>query len=183
MTPLAMLALVVGATACGAADPRIAQLEDAVARLEAAVAAPDADAAEVDEAAEDTSVARTDPSPPRPPPSDTFTGWLINGSNVEGFSVVHDRDVKQVGAASARIECLVPRSNGFGGMMQTIAADAYRGKRVRFSALVRTRDVAGWVGLWMRVDRPTQRASAFDNMQDRSIKGTTDWQRHAVVLD
>jgi AraC family transcriptional regulator len=24
---------------------------------------------------------------------------------------------------------------------------------------------------------------AFDNMQDRPIKGTTDWQRYEVVLD
>ena len=24
---------------------------------------------------------------------------------------------------------------------------------------------------------------AFDNMQDRSIKGTTDWRRYEVVLD
>ena len=114
---------------------------------------------------------------------DIFAGWIVNGTDVWNYSVVHDRDVKQAGAASARVQCVVPKKGEFGGIMQTIAADAFRGKRVRFSAFVRTRDVVGWVGLWMRVDRPNDRGSAFDNMQNRAIKGTTDWTSYAVVLD
>jgi hypothetical protein len=35
----------------------------------------------------------------------------------------------------------------------------------------------------MRVDEPTGRHSAFDNMQDRPIEGSTDWREHHVVLD
>ncbi len=36
----------------------------------------------------------------------------------------------------------------------------------------------------MRVDGPQNRQSlAFDNMQDRPIRGTTDWVRYAIVLD
>ena len=34
----------------------------------------------------------------------------------------------------------------------------------------------------MRVDRD-QKSTAFDNMQDRAIKGTQPWTRHEVVLD
>jgi hypothetical protein len=34
----------------------------------------------------------------------------------------------------------------------------------------------------MRVDQGKERV-AFDNMQDRPIKGTTDWQRYNVVLN
>jgi len=36
--------------------------------------------------------------------------------------------------------------------------------------------------LWMRVDKNSS-AVAFDNMEDRAIKGTSDWQRYEVVLD
>jgi len=48
--------------------------------------------------------------------------------------------------------------------------------------------VKSWAGLWMRVDnqRATDRAHrtlAFDNMQERSIRGTKDWRRYSVVLD
>ena len=56
-------------------------------------------------------------------------------------------------------------------------------KRVRLSAAVRSEDVNGWAGLWMRVDGETRQALAFDNMQTRPIKGNTGWQRYDVVLD
>jgi hypothetical protein len=35
----------------------------------------------------------------------------------------------------------------------------------------------------MRVDKGTGPGVAFDNMQDRPIKGTTSWLRYDVVLD
>jgi hypothetical protein len=34
----------------------------------------------------------------------------------------------------------------------------------------------------MRVDRG-QKPTAFDNMQNRAIKGTQPWTRHEIVLD
>jgi hypothetical protein len=67
--------------------------------------------------------------------------------------------------------------------MQTISAAPYRGKRVRFSSFVRTDGVAGWSGLWMRIDLAGGKQGAFDNMQERPIKGTSDWTLHDVVLD
>ncbi len=73
--------------------------------------------------------------------------------------------------------------SGFGTMMQQFAADNYLGQRVRFSAAVRTENVTGWAGIWMRTDSPERTGVTFDNMQDRPIKGTTGWTRNAVVLD
>ncbi len=72
---------------------------------------------------------------------------------------------------------------GFGTLMQTFDASKYRGKRVRFSARVRTEAFGEWVGLWMRVDAAEKRGIAFDNMARRPIRGTTDWARYEVVLD
>jgi type 1 fimbria pilin len=66
--------------------------------------------------------------------------------------------------------------------MQNFGAAQYVGKRVRFSAAVKSEGVNDWAGLWMRVDQGSAML-AFDNMQDRPIKGTTDWQNYAVVLD
>ncbi len=70
-----------------------------------------------------------------------------------------------------------------------LRSDAYNGKRVCFSALVKTVDVAAWAGLWMRVDgEPGPMGSppstlAFDNMARRAIHGTTAWAPYVVVLD
>jgi hypothetical protein len=52
---------------------------------------------------------------------------------------------------------------------------------VRFSGFVKT-EVADMAGLWMRVDKEAKQV-ALDNMLNRPIKGTTNWQRYDVVLD
>jgi len=72
----------------------------------------------------------------------------------------------------------------FGTYMQIFKADDYRGKRVRFSAAVRTQGVEGWAGLWMRIDGPDViHPVSFDNMQDRPLQGDTACKRHSVVLN
>ena len=73
--------------------------------------------------------------------------------------------------------------------MQEFKADDYRGKRVRLSGYVRPKGISDWAGVWMRVDGPPMPGTqmpeplAFDNMQDRPIKGTGDWRQCNVVLD
>jgi hypothetical protein len=63
-------------------------------------------------------------------------------------------------------------------------ADAYRNKRMRFAAVVKSESVAVWTGLWIRIDGPEDgKALGFDNMLNRPIHGTTDWQKCEVVLD
>jgi len=73
-------------------------------------------------------------------------------------------------------------NKSWGTLMQTFSAEMYRGKRVRLQARVKTRDISGWAGLWMRVDGPDG-ISAFYNSQDKPIKGSADWQLRSVVLN
>jgi hypothetical protein len=54
---------------------------------------------------------------------------------------------------------------------------------VRITGYVRSAEVASWAGLWLRVDGPDHKLLAFDNMQDRAVKGTTDWKQYEIVLD
>jgi len=70
-------------------------------------------------------------------------------------------------------------------MVQCIDPADCAGRRMRFSAYVRARDVKDWAGLWMRVDGAggCGTALAFDNMNARPIKGSRDWARYEVVLD
>ncbi len=74
-------------------------------------------------------------------------------------------------------------TSGFVTTMQQIAADDYRGKRVRLSAQVRGEAVKNWAGLWMRVDGDKGAVLAFDNMQNRPLRGTFEWRGASVVLD
>jgi hypothetical protein len=117
--------------------------------------------------------------------SDTVPrGWFHAGTSPKDYSVSLDRSQVHSGSSSALLASQVPTPGGFGTLMQTAQADAYRGKRIRFTAYVRSEGVAKWAGMWLRVDGAANSpALAFDNMADRPIKGTTDWQACSIVLD
>src|SRR5262249_824171 len=101
-------------------------------------------------------------------------GWFMAGSHPAQYE--HAVEAGDGGRRVALIRFTSEDSpGGFGTLMQTFKADAYRGKRMRFTAEAQTGDVAGWLGLWMRVDGERQPSLAFDNMQDRAVKGTTGW--------
>jgi hypothetical protein len=104
-------------------------------------------------------------------------GWHLAGNHPENYSS---------GAEADGIAFLTSKTEatfvGFGTLMRSIPADDYAGKRVRFRASVRSEHLADWAGLWMRVDRGAKTV-AFDNMQNRPIKGTSGWSTYQVVLD
>ena len=111
--------------------------------------------------------------------------WFKNGATPAKDQCLAgiDTEVEDSGSPNLSLKC-AEAVEGFVGIMQSFAADNYLGKRLRFSALVKSEEIeGGWGGLWMRVDGRDHKITAFDNMQNRSIKGTTDWTRHLVVLD
>jgi hypothetical protein len=67
--------------------------------------------------------------------------------------------------------------------MQTISAENYLGKRLQLSGYIKSEDIKGWSGIWMRIDGENNQQLGFDNMQDRAIKETTGWQKYYIVLD
>jgi hypothetical protein len=109
-------------------------------------------------------------------------GWRLSGSKPAAYVTGVDSQETYNGHPSAYLKSSQPETDGFGTLAQQFKADQYLGKRVRFSAFVKSEGLKDWAGLWMRVDKGTK-TLAFDNMQDRAIKGTTGWQNYEVVLD
>jgi hypothetical protein len=109
-------------------------------------------------------------------------GWMLAGSKPASYEVGTDAQAAYSGHPSAYLKAKEPVSDGFGTLMQAFRANKYLGKRVRFSAFVKSDGIQSWAGLWMRVDKGKD-SVAFDNMEDRSIKGTIAWQKYEVVLD
>jgi C-terminal processing protease CtpA/Prc len=66
----------------------------------------------------------------------------------------------------------------FAAVGQSVAADAYRGRRVRLRAKVRA-DAGAAAQLWLRIDRPNGNGF-FDNMDARPIRSTT-WTDAEIV--
>lgn len=109
-------------------------------------------------------------------------GWIVAGNKPTEYESGIDALAAYNGHPSAYLKAKKPVVDGFGTLMQDFRADHYLGKRVRFSAFVKTEGAQDWAGLWMRIDKASA-SVAFDNMQDRPIKGTTNWQKYDVVLD
>ncbi|WP_248905622.1 hypothetical protein [Flavobacterium sp. K5-23] len=80
------------------------------------------------------------------------------------------------------IKSIKSKISGFGNIMKTIKSDLYLGKTIKMTGYVKSENVKSWAGLWMRVDYYDAVVLAFDNMQNRGIKRTTDWIKYEVVL-
>ncbi|MCE9669582.1 AraC family transcriptional regulator [Myxococcus stipitatus] len=111
-------------------------------------------------------------------------GWYVTESAPKRYEAGVDTSAPCEGSRSAFLRSLTTDENGYGTFMQAFGAQDFRGKRLRFSAAARVKDVDGWAGLWMRVEGPDPKQPlAFDNMQSRALVGTRGCKRYEVVLD
>ena len=108
--------------------------------------------------------------------------WSTGQSEPKRYEIGPDKSLEHSGQNVFTIKSIKSKINGFGSSMRTIKSDLYLGKTVKMSGFVKTEKVKSWAGLWMRVDFYTAQVLAFDNMQNRGIKGTTDWTKYEVVL-
>lgn len=108
-------------------------------------------------------------------------GWFPAGTTPASYDMGAQPGDRHPGGRNAYIRSL-PKDTGFGTLMQTIDATAYRGKRLHLSGYLRTRDATS-AAIWMRIDGAGHRVLGFDNMGERSLHGTNDWRRCDIVLD
>jgi RNA polymerase sigma factor (sigma-70 family) len=157
------------------------QITDLRKRSETAVipaASSSASSAPPSSTAKPASVPRPGITPKAP------SGWSQNGSNLKAYEVGVDQNVMWGGMPSAYVRSISDTDEpGFGGMMQTLAVDEFRGARVRLNGWIKIEDVSDGAQLWMRVDGKERGGIQFDNMQNRAPKGTKEWEEYSVVLD
>lgn len=60
---------------------------------------------------------------------------------------------------------------------------ALYGKHIRVTFWLKTRDVRGWVGTFVIIQGMDGRHMQYDDMSDRPVRGTTDWQQYKIVTD
>jgi hypothetical protein len=115
---------------------------------------------------------------------ETIKGWFKAGSLPESYKTGLDKAIFQKGQKSVFMESLDKNIEGFVTIMQTCNAKSYLGTRIKMTGFIKSENVADWAGMWLRVDSKTAMESlSFDNMQDRPIKGTTDWTKCEITLD
>jgi hypothetical protein len=111
-------------------------------------------------------------------------GWYKAGSNPDRYEIGIDKGAGIDGTNAATIRSEGTRVRGFGTLVQNLVPGNFAGKRLRMSGYIKTSEVSGWGGFWLRIDG--QKASdpyVFDNMSNRKIKGTTDWVKCEIIVD
>ncbi|WP_342559997.1 AraC family transcriptional regulator [Psychrobacillus sp. FSL W7-1457] len=113
-----------------------------------------------------------------------MNGWFLSGATPQNFEVGRDFQEVHKGNASGYLRSI--KAGGeeqFGTVMQQFQASKYCRKRLKLSCFIKTEDINGFAGLWMRIDAKDGDTLQFDNMSNRPITGTTGWNYYSVVLD
>jgi hypothetical protein len=109
-------------------------------------------------------------------------GWELHTTTPRLFQASRETGSAAAGKASGLlIGQDEANSHKYALLLQKISATDYRGRRVRLSAKLRAQAVPGRTGLFLRADSGDGEPVAFDNMEDRPIKGDQSWT--AVSLD
>ncbi|MFZ0803318.1 MAG: S41 family peptidase [Terriglobales bacterium] len=103
-------------------------------------------------------------------------GW---GGGPAG-TIFADDKVVHGGRWSARIERRVNSPSQFSTITKSIPID-FSGATIELRGFLRTEDVDNFAGLWMREDGESP-SLAFENMQNRQLKGTTPWTEYEIKL-
>ncbi len=74
-------------------------------------------------------------------------------------------------------------SPGYAAARFGFPVEQYRGKRATLFASVRVEDVSDGARLWLRADRPGQMGAAHDDMENRTLKGTSGWVTTVVSVE
>jgi len=108
-------------------------------------------------------------------------GWALGFEleQLKAYPVTLDSTVKHEGKYALSI---TKASDGaeFGVAGYTIP-HVFEGDYIELRGFLRLQDVAGFAGLWMRVDGKGE-SIAFDNMHKQALKGTVDWKEYSIKL-
>ena len=173
--------------------PVSANLHDAAATLEEVRLASRPSAArvssQVDEQADDMTASAAVAAAATPNGDTVPRAWLLYSPFPDAYRLRSDHAVVWQGSSSARIEIVLPDSSqrSFGGALQTIRADAYRSRRVRFSAIVKTRGAdAATIAIGADDQNGTQVTGKFmlvDERREFPVRGSSGWTPLTMVID
>lgn len=112
-------------------------------------------------------------------------GWYAGGggrseADLDGYLGECDSAIVKSGKYSLHLKYL--KGDGFGVGTNSIEVDRVRGKKIRYSGWIKTKNLEGYAGLWWRVDGPNNEVLAFNNMRDSMVDGTRDWKHYSYEL-
>jgi C-terminal processing protease CtpA/Prc len=107
---------------------------------------------------------------------DTPGGWFANPPG----TIFNDNQIRHGGEWAVRIERNDQSSGGFSVIGRAVPWE-FAGKNIQIRGFLRTENVTGYAGLWMRQDNGPEML-ALENMQSQQLKGTHDWAEYTITL-
>ena len=98
----------------------------------------------------------------------------------DGETLHFDSVTVRSGGGAVRLERDANSSGSFSTLTKGLPID-FGEKTIELRGFLRTEDVSGYAGLWLRQDGPSG-SLEFDNMQDRGVRGTTGWTEYSIRL-
>jgi ATP-dependent Clp protease adapter protein ClpS len=118
------------------------------------------------------------------------TGWITAGATPFLYDMGVNTTCVEKSAVIRFNAPAIPADHdevGFGTLMQSISAEDYKGKVVKFSAELKAENVSGECTIWMRIDGQGDATLRFSNLCEQSVdgalSGTADWSRREIVFD
>src|ERR1044072_655515 len=103
-------------------------------------------------------------------------GWFANPPG----TVFMDDKIVHGGQWSVRIERNAQSAGEFSVIGRPISWE-FSGKTIELRGYLRTEDVTGYAGIWMRQDHDREML-ALENMESQQLKGTHDWAEYKITL-
>lgn len=110
------------------------------------------------------------------PNGDKPGGWFANPPS----TVFTDNKIVHSGQWSVRIERDAQSAGGFSVIGRPISWE-FSGKTIEMRGFLRTENVSGYAGLWVRQDNGSEML-AIENMESQQLKGTHDWSEYKITL-
>ncbi|MEO8512291.1 MAG: hypothetical protein ABI543_01900 [Ignavibacteria bacterium] len=114
-------------------------------------------------------------------------GWGITGSNIDAYNVGSD-NITYKDKPVFYFRSIKNVDSGFGATVKGTVPTAIMGRKIRLTGYIKSENIYGWGGMWMRVDggqgnKPYGSTLSIDNMENRPILGSTDWTKYEIVLE
>ncbi len=107
----------------------------------------------------------------------------MSGNHPEYYEMKVDTKTFRSGGKSGLLKAIANvTEKEFATMMQSFQAKKYKRKRIKLSGYLKTENATKCI-VWMQIDNQDGDIIQFDNMNQRSIKGSTEWNQYSIVLD
>lgn len=114
----------------------------------------------------------------------TVDGWMKAGNKPDFYDIGKDDKISYNSTPAYFLKSIDKVTDGFGTILKNLKPTDYLGKKVRMTGYIKSENLTGYAGMWMRVDGEAQGVSlSFDNMYNRQITGSNDWTKYEIVLD